>query len=51
MFCGYRHFIVYIKVDDIYEGIAQDVETKFNTPNYELGRSLPKGLFALLKSN
>ena len=38
-----RSFIVYIKTEDIYVEIAKDVETKFNTSNYELGRALPKG--------
>ena len=36
-------FIVYIKTEDIYVEIAKDVETKFNTSNYELDRALPKG--------
>ena len=35
-------FIVYIKTDDIYKGIAEDVETKFDTSNYELDKPLPK---------
>ena len=30
-------FLVYIKTDDIYEDIAEDVETRFDTSNYELG--------------
>ena len=29
-------FIVYIKADDIFEEIAEDVETRFDTSNYEL---------------
>ena len=29
-------FIVYIKTDDIYRNIEEDVETRFNTSNYEL---------------
>ena len=29
-------FIVYIKKDNIYKDIAEDVETRFNTLNYEL---------------
>ena len=37
--CG---FIVYIKIDDIYKDIAEDVETRFDTSNYELDRSLTK---------
>ena len=36
-------FIFYIKADDIYEDIAEDVETRFDTSNYELDRPLPKG--------
>ena len=35
--------IVYIKTDDIYKDIAEDVETRFDTSNYELDRSLSKG--------
>ena len=35
-------FIVYIKTDDIYKDIVEDVETKFDTSNYELDRPLPK---------
>ena len=39
----YRYiFIVYIKTDDIYKDIAEDVETRFDTLNYELDRRLPK---------
>ena len=41
-------FIVYIKADDIYRDIAEDVETRFDTSNYELecnsiDKPLPKG--------
>ena len=36
-------FIVNRKTDDIYKDIAEDVETTFNTSNYELDRPLPKG--------
>ena len=36
-------FIVSIKTDDIYEDIAEDVETRFDTSNFELDRPLPKG--------
>ena len=35
-------FIVHIKADDIYKDIAEDVETRFDTSNYELNRPLPK---------
>ena len=31
-----------MKSDDIYKDIAEDVETKFDTSNYELDRPLPK---------
>ena len=36
-------FIVYIKTDDIYKDIAEDIETRFDTLNYELERPFPKG--------
>ena len=41
-------FIVYIRTDDIYKDIAEDLETRFDTSNYELeynsiDRPLPKG--------
>ena len=29
-------FIVYLKTDDIYKDIAEDVKTRFDTSNYEL---------------
>ena len=35
-------FIVYIKTYDIYKGIAEDVQTSFDTSNYELHRPLSK---------
>ena len=35
-------FIVHIKTDDIYKDIAEDVETRFYTSNYELDRQLSK---------
>ena len=35
-------FIVYLKTDNIYKYIAEDVETRFDTSNYELDRPLPK---------
>ena len=35
-------FIEYVKTDDIYENIAEDVKTRFDTSNYELDRPLPK---------
>ena len=35
-------FIGYINADDIYKDIAEDVETRFDTSNYELNRPLQK---------
>ena len=32
-----------LKTDDIYKDIAEDVETRFGTSNFELDRPLPKG--------
>ena len=28
-------FIVHVKTDDVYKSIAEDVETRFDTSNYE----------------
>ena len=36
-------FIMTIKTNDFYEDIANDVECKFDTSNYEVNRPLPKG--------
>ena len=36
-------FNVYIKTEDIYKYIAEDVETRFDTSSYELDTPLPKG--------
>ena len=36
-------FTAYIKTYDIYKDIAEDVETKFDTSNYELDRLLSRG--------
>ena len=41
-YVGTERFIVYIETEDIYSEIAKDVETKFNTSNYELSRPLAK---------
>ena len=37
-------FIVYIKTNDIYKDIVEDVETRFDTSNYELDRPLTLNL-------
>ena len=46
-------FIVHVKTDDIYKNIAEDVETRFDTANFEKDRPLPKGknqkVIALMK--
>ena len=48
-------FIVYIKTDDICKDIAEDVETRFDTSNYELDKPLSKGktrkVIGLMKDN
>ena len=36
-------FIIYIKTDDIYKDIAEDVDTRFGASNYELDRPWPEG--------
>ena len=35
-------FIVYVKTDDIYKDITEDVETRIDTLSFEIDRSLPK---------
>ena len=35
--------IAYIKTDDIYRDITEDVEARLDTSNYELDRPLTKG--------
>ena len=35
--------IMHIKTEDFYKGIADDVEKRFDTSNYECDRSLPTG--------
>ena len=36
-------FITLVKTEDVYKDIAEDVETRFDTSNYEVDRSLPMG--------
>ena len=36
-------FTVYIKTDNVYKDIAEDVETRFDTSNYQLHRQLAIG--------
>ena len=35
-------FVINIKTEDLYEDIANDVEKRFDTSNYEVNRALPK---------
>ena len=42
-YMGTDNFIIYIKAEDVYEDIANDVEKRFYTSNYEINRPLPKG--------
>ena len=36
-------FIVHVKTDDIYKDIAEDVEKRSDTSNFEMKTPLPKG--------
>ena len=36
-------FLVYVQTEDIYEDIAEDVEKRFDTSNFELERPFPNG--------
>ena len=36
-------FIVHLKTDYICKNIAEDIETRFDTSNFEIDRTLPKG--------
>ena len=36
-------FIMHIKTEDFYKDIANDVEKRFDTSNYEINRPLPTG--------
>ena len=42
-------FIVYIKTDDTYKDVAEGVETRFDTSNYELDRAKSKEVSGLMK--
>ena len=35
-------FIIHIKTENFYKGIADDVEKRFDTSNYEFNRPFPK---------
>ena len=34
---------VYVKTGNIYKDIEEDIETRFDTSNFEIDRPLPKG--------
>ena len=34
-------FLIYIKTEDFYTDIANDVEKRYDTSNYEVNRPLP----------
>ena len=36
-------FIIYIESQDFYKDIADNVDKRFDTSNYEVNRPLPKG--------
>ena len=36
-------FIVHVKAEDIYKDIAEDVEKRYDTSNFEINRPLPLG--------
>ena len=38
-----NNFIINVKAEDLYEDIANDVEKRFNTSNYNINRALPTG--------
>ena len=37
-------FIIHIKTEDFYKGIADDVKKRYDTSSYEVDRPLPKGM-------
>ena len=36
-------FFVHVRTDDVYKDIAEDVEKRFNTSNFDVDRLLPMG--------
>ena len=44
-------FIVFIKTDHIYKDTAEDVQTRFDTTNYELDGLLPRAKNKKVKQN
>ena len=46
---GYRCFTASIKTDDIYKDIVEDVETRFDTSNYEFDLCLTEKIKKVIK--
>ena len=42
-YMGTDSFIIHVKAEDIYKDIAEDIESRFNTSNYEVNQPLPMG--------
>ena len=42
MLYGYRQSHCLLKIDDVYKDISENIETRFDTSNFEVDRSLPK---------
>ena len=42
MLYGYRQSRCLLKIDDVYKDISENIETRFDTSNFEVDRSLPK---------
>ena len=40
---GYRCFVVYVKTDDIYKDIVEDIENRLDASSYELERPMSRG--------
>ena len=40
-YMGTNSFIIHLKTEDVYKDIANNVEKRFDTSNYEFNRSLP----------
>ena len=41
-YMGTESFTIYLKIDDVYQDIAEDLETRFDISNYELNIPFPK---------
>ena len=43
LMCQFYHDYLKTETDDIYKDVAEDFETRFDTSNYKLDRTIPKG--------